>query len=307
MRSIGPKALDCPAEDRCWAVIDGSLAPENKGAFNLYTCGNHNGLSTADRKNASALIVTTHIGDQITDWMTVYPDIDGKPHKEITDYIGQRPRDAGDNNPMTEFFSQTNGKDYRGVLHYDTHPRDPLDTTSDASDNNNTNNNNNVLREHTIRSAINRAARDSEYDHYIGIAIRPLVIDKEDVLIEEPEGIWETVVWPMVCRYILDLRGEGELTGDDYYIQLYEIIAYDDSQQPPARSAISEANANTTSNHNFETEFVSPQTVLKKFRRAQVDIRQSRLRRVIPIFDGKKRARAVSVQDLRQFTTNIID
>lgn len=293
--------LDCPADDRCWIRHEGGIELTEKGACQLYQRGIHNGLSTTAKKNASAMMVTTVIDGVINDWMTVYPNEKGEPHEEFTDYFKNRTVARESQTPMAEFFSRTKGKSYQGVLEYDSNPRAPLETDSGKTEDLDS------PREHTIRFDLCRAARESKHDHFLAVVIRPLVILNIDRSIEDPEGMYETVAWPMMCKYILDRRGEGEFTEDDYYVQLYEIIASDDSQKAPPMSAIAKANANTTSNHNFNPESVPLQMLLTKFHRAQVDIRQSRFQRLIPKADGKKRARAVSARNLVQFTTNVTD
>jgi len=299
-----PGPLDCPVEDRCWTRYEGGIDLSEKGVWQLYTRARHNALFKANKKNASAMMATTNIDGETTDWLTVFSDEDDEKrihHEEITDYLTRRPSDAGTKDPISEFFVKTEGAEYQGVLHYDTHPRKPLQTDTEASEQDNN------VREHTLASDTARFARESEYDHLIVTVIRPLVISERDTSIDEPEGIWETVCWPAIRKYALDCRPEGELTGNDYYVQMYEIIAYTDTQQAPSRPAIAEATANLSSKHNFEYEFVSVEMLLKKLRRAQTDVRQSRTRRMIPKLDGKKRARAVSKQDLRQFLMHTID
>lgn len=289
---------DCIVEKRCFITYEGGLDPTDQGVWCLHTCGNQNGLHTVDNQNASGIISTTNIDGRTTDWIAVYPDESGQPHKEINDYLDRTPTGSG-GDPVSHFFNKTAGKNYLAALHYDTHPREPLQTTNSTE--------NSSLREHTAHWSVKQAINESPYDHFYLTVFRPLVISSSTPQTDNRDGIWDTVFWPFTRKVALDRRAEGELTGRDYYVQLYEVIAYDSTQSPPSRPAIAEATGNSTPNHNFDWEFVSVDSTLKKLRREQTDIRQSRIRRLLPKYDGKKRARAVSEDELRQFTTEILD
>jgi len=294
-RNIGSK-LDGQLISRDFVSID-RLAAGEDGIWRVISEGRHTRPQNANQNNASAVYAHTSINGKSTDWVTVHTDPTGQPHDETHDCFDRKPSFSNGSDPLTYIINNSGKSEFKAASLYDTQPREPLKVRYDPPDPSS--------RTHTILHDIRRRCADSDSDHLFIAVMRPIVIEDRDTEIEDPEGPWETSMYPGVRYLTLDRRAEGNATADAYYLQLTELIAHDADQEPP-RPAISEATDWSTSRHNFKWEFVSTNSAVKKMRRAQTDIRHSRLRWPTPV-DHKKRAIAVSKPDLRHFTTLSID
>ena len=290
-RNTGSK-LDGQLTSRDFLSIE-RLPPEEYGIWRVVSEGRHSKPQNADQHNGSAVYAHTYIDGRPTDWVTVHTDPTGQLHDETHDNFNRDPSFTNGSDPLTHIIDNSRKGEYKAASLYDTQPREPLEVRYDPP--------NPSSRKHTILHDIRRRCADSDYDHLVVAVMRPIVIDERDTAVDEPEGIFETTIYPAVRHLLLDRRAEGNATPDAYYVQLTELIAHD-ADQEPLRPAISEATDWSTSRHNFEWEFVSANSAVKKMRRAQTDIRHSRLRWPTPV-DHKKCAMAVSKPDLRHFTT----
>lgn len=284
-------------EDRTWIQINQSRRPVD-AIFGTVTQGQHNKPQKADGKRASIIYVQSSIGEEYYEWLTIYPDSTGLPHPEIKDFFSKNSYCIANTDPLFYFINSSEKSNYLTASLYDEHHRTPLEVSESTASN--------TFREHTISHDIQNICRQSNYDHLVATVIRPIVIRNREPKIETISSL-EDRVERFLRSKLLDKRCEGNATTDDYYVQLYEVIARDSNQQRPDAPAIAEATDWSTDGHNFKVEYISSDKSLKKLRLAQTDVRHSRIRWLLPSIDHKKRAFAVSESNLRQFISDVVE
>ena len=297
---------DGSLDRRCWIKISGLFQGEN-GTHQAITKGRHGGLQNAHKFNASAVIVFKVIDSNIEKLVTCYPNR-GNPHREVVDYF-QEPDLIGNFEPISDFIKNSHKTNYRVATLTDTQPRAPLEV--EHPENNDTNQKRKSERvegteeEHTIAHDICVDCKESEYDHLIVAVIRPIVINDADLKPDTSSGIFDTIIFPGLRKAFIDRRSEGNITNSDYYVQLTEIIGYDNTQEKPTTPALDQATDWCDNKHNFTYEFINERKAIKKLQRCQTDVKNSRFRFWLPNIDDKKRAMAVSEDQLKQFTMNV--
>jgi hypothetical protein len=287
---------DGQINDRTWIKID-HLPPSLDSVLEIITEARHNKLQIAYKENASVIFARMIINSEIYYYLTVYPGRNGEAHRSINDHIDPNRYDTIASNPVTQFINHTRQSDFTGAVLKDTQPREPLYTSdSDSAD----------KFTRTIGDDINNEAIDHNHDRIVLFVIRPIHIKDRDRRFENPTSIRGKSL-RRVYNSVIDRRGEGNVSVDDYYVQPIEIIAHDLTQQPTNKPMIYEATNLSIDQHVFDTEFIPIDSALKKVRRAQTDVKPSRIKGAMYGMDGKKRAFAISEPDLRQFLADTID
>lgn len=296
---------DGPLDRRCWIKICG-LSQDDNGIHKSITRGRHGGLQNAHNSNASAVVVFRVVDNTLEKLVTCYPHR-GKPHREVVDYF-RDPDPVANLELIGDFIQNSDKSNYRVATLKDHQPREPLEV--EHLENKNTNQKRKSEREasdeeHTIGHDICIDCKESEYDHLIVAVIRPIIINDAGLKPDTSSGIFDTMIFPWLRRRVIDRRSEGNITDNDYYVQLTEIIGYNDIQEEPTTSALAHATDWCDNKHNFTPEFINERKAIKKLTRCQTDIRHSRVRFWFPTFDCKKRAMAVSESQLKQFTMDV--
>ena len=311
MSNKNSNKYDGQLHNRTWVRLEQSRRSDD-GIYRLLTQARHNRLRNANRKNGSAIYVQASINNEYSEWLTSYSNDRGKPHRDIKDYFNEKSFSHAKSDPLSEFVNNNNNDaNYMAASLYDTHPRDPLDTVDSVSDNDN------ESLERTIANDIKSGFATKNSDHLVATIIRPITIRPRSPKVKLPSSL-EDKVRNRLARLLLDRRCEGVGIGEPdeeeadeinkgYYIQFIEIISTNNHQQTPDGPVIEEALNWSTDKHHFDAEFIPVNKGLKKLRRAQTDIRKSRIRQLIPHLDHKKRVFAVSKSDLKLFTAHKID
>lgn len=297
--------------DRTWVELDQSRRSKD-GIFKLQTRSRHNKIGTDGKQNGSTIYAQASIADEYSEWLTVYPDSRGMPHRDINDYFDETSYSYVTTDPLSYFIDNSRGSNYLTAELYDNHPRAPLNTADSVTDNRN-----DQMLEHTIAYDIKEEFSKKKGDHMVATIIRPITIKARDSKIENTASL-EGKIGNILSKLLLDRRCEGvginsENTERDdsmdkgYYVQLIEIIGKKPRQQSPDNPVIEEGTNWSGDKHDFDVETTPLNKSLKKLRRAQTDIRSSRIRWAIPYVDYKKRAFAVSQSDLKLFTMHEID
>ena len=287
---------------RCWIKSSG-LSQDNNGTHLAITQGRHGGLQNAHYSDGSAVIVFKIINNKVEKFTTAYP-FNGNPHRENVDYFDD-PNQISNFDPIGDFVRNSQKSNYRVATLKDLNPRAPLKVEhpeNKAASQNQEREYVSDTKEHTIAHDMCIDCKRSEYDHLIVAVIRPIVISDPNLKPDTSSGFFDTVIFPALRKRWLDRRGEGNITNNDYYVQLTEIIGYDDTQKEPTIPAISQATDWCNNKHNFAPEFIDETKAINKLRSCQTDVRHSRVRFWLPNMDNKKRAMAVSESQLKQFT-----
>ena len=287
---------DGQINDRTWIKID-QLPPSADSILEIITQDRNNTLQFSYKENASVIFARMIINGEVSYYLTVYPGRNGKAHRSINDYIDPNRYETVASNPVTQFINNTAQSDFTGAVLKDNQPREPLYTSDNDSADKFT---------RTIGDDINNEAIDHNHDRIVLFVIRPIHIKDQDRKFDNPTFIQDEI-YRRLYNSVIDRRGEGNVSVDDYYVQPIEIIAHDPTQQPTNKPMIYEATNLSVDQHIFDANFIPIDSALKKVRRAQTDVKSSRIKRAMWGMDGKKRAFAISEPNLRQFLTDTID
>jgi hypothetical protein len=296
--------------DRTWVRLNPSRRSDD-GIWRLLTQARHNRLRNADQKNGSAIYVQASINNEYSEWFTSYTNDRGRPHRDINDHFNKNSFSHAKSDPLDEFVNDNKDANYMAATLCDKNPRSPLYTADSVLDDDN------ERLKRTIANDIKGGLINKNSNHLVATIIRPITIRPRSSKVKRSSSL-EDKTKNGLAKLFLDRRCEGKGIGEPdeeeadetdkgYYVQLVEIIATDDHQQFPDNPLIEEAINWSTDKHNFGAEFISLNKGLMKLRRAQTDIRESRIRQLIPRVDYKKRSFAVSKSDLKLFTAHKID
>ena len=310
MSNKNSNKYDGQLHDRTWVQLNQSRRSDN-GIWRLLTQSRHNRLRNADQKNGSAIYVQASINNEYSEWFTSYTNDRGRPHRDINDHFNKNSFSHAKSDPLDEFVNDNKDANYMAAALCDKNPRSPLYTADSVLDDDN------ERLERTIANDIKSGFATKNSDHLVATIIRPITIRPRSPKVKLPSSL-EDKVRNRLARLLLDRRCEGVGIGEPdeeeadeinkgYYIQFIEIISTNNHQQTPDSPVIEEALNWSTDKHHFDAEFIPVNKGLKKLRRAQTDIRKSRIRQLIPRIDHKKRSFAVSKSDLKLFTAHRID
>jgi len=310
MSNKNSNKYDGQLHDRTWVQLNQSRRSDN-GIWRLLTQSRHNRLRNADQKNGSAIYVQASINNEYSECLTVCSNDRGKPRRDIKDCFNESSYTYSNIDPLFEFIKNNEESNYMAAALYDNHPRSPLYTVDSVLDGENKN------LERTIANDIKSGLADKNSNHLVATIIRPITIRPRNPKVKRLSSL-EGKARNVLAKIFLDRRCEGKGIGEPnekeahetdkgYYIQLIEIIAINNHQQTPDSPVIEEALNWSMDKHHFDSEFIPVNKGLKKLRRAQTDIRKSRIRQLIPRIDHKKRSFAVSESDLKLFTAHKID